>query len=236
VSEPRRPVRRLAMGAAVLALLGVWVSHAAEYARTGGRVLSAPGVPGAIHPYMLPVAVVLVLAAALGAARLWHAWVALSWRLARTRAGIRAAWRGHGAATAAAEAAELPPFGCRLATLWPALASVQISLYVLQENLEARWSGLPLPGLGPVTGVHRAAPLIHLGVALLLAIGAAAVLAGFRRRAHAVAASERLLRVLQRALTGRFLSLPRDGAWTPSPEDLFGTHILRRPPPRPSIG
>ncbi len=203
MTAPRRPVRPLAVGGMLLALVGVWVGHAAEYVRTGGRALAAPGLPGAVHLYMLPVAGVLLLLAAVGAAGLWRSWVALSWRMARARAGIEAVWRGRRPVHPVPEAGSLPPFGCRLAALWPALGTVQVALYLLQENLEALSSGMPMPGLGPVTGVHWAAPLVHLTVALVLAVAAAAVLALFRRRARVVAVSERLLRALVGTLAAR---------------------------------
>lgn len=232
MTTPRRPVRRLAVAGMLLALVGVWVGHAAEYLRTGGRALAGPGLPGAVHPYMLPVAALLLVVAALGAAGLWRAWLYLGWRMARARAGIEAVWRGRRPVHAVAQADSLPPFGCRLAALWPALAAVQIAIYLLQENLEARSAGLPMPGLGPVTGVHWAAPLVHLSVAFVLAGGAAAVLALFRRRARVIAFSERLLRALVGTVAPRSVRPAGGRGWTPSPVDRFGTHILRRPPPR----
>ncbi|HEX3606941.1 MAG TPA: hypothetical protein VH134_13540 [Candidatus Dormibacteraeota bacterium] len=232
---PGRPVRRLAVAGVLTALIGVWVSHTVEYARTMGLGRSGSGLAAPVHLYMVPTAAILTLCATLGAARLWRAWVALSWRIARTRAGIEAAWRGLRTSHLPFDHGRPPSFGSRLVALWLPLAAVQVALYLLQENLEARWSGLPMPGFDPVTGVHWAAPLVHLAVALVLASAAAAVLALFRRRECAVVLSERLLRVLLRVLVARRVPVDPARSWTPSPVDRFGTRILSRPPPPPAL-
>ena len=232
---PRHPVRRLAVAGVLTALTGVWVSHTVEYARTSGLGQTRLGLTAPVHLYMLPTAVILALVAAIRAARLWRSWVALSWRIARTRAGIEAAWRGLRPSHLGSDHDRLPSFGCRLAALWLPLATVQVALYLLQENLEARWSGRPTPGLDPVTGIHWAAPLVHLAVALVFASGAAAVLALFRRRG----ARRRPRGAAAPCPAARpgGPALPADPArsWTPSPVDRFGTHILSRPPPPPVL-
>jgi hypothetical protein len=219
------------MGGVLIALIGVWVTHTAEYARILGPEVVWRALPGSVHLYMLPLAGVLGLVAAQGGARLWRAWTAMGWRLERTRAGIEAAWRGRQPPHPLPAAHSLPPFGCRLVALWLPLAAVQIALYLLQENAEARWAGIPMPGLGPVTGLHWAAPLVHLAVALLLALGASALLGLFRKRAHVIVACERLLRALMVAGAACIAPACPARRWTPSPVDLFGTQILGRPPP-----
>jgi hypothetical protein len=223
--------RPLVMGAVLIALIGVWMTHTAEYVRIGGPTEAWHVLTGSVHLYMLPTAGILALVAALGAARLWRAWTALGWRLQSTRAAIAAVWRGRQPSHPLPPAHALPPFGCRLLALWLPLAVVQAALYLLQENAEARWAGLPVPGLGPMTGLHWAAPLIDLAVALLLAAGASALLALFRRRAHVVVASQRLLHALMVAVAARVTPPAARRGWVRSPLDLFGTHILRRPPP-----
>jgi hypothetical protein len=160
-----------------------------------------------------------------------RAWTALGWHLQRTRADITAIWRGRRPPHPVPVARALPPFGCRLVALWLPLATAQVTLYLVQENVEARLAGLAMPGAGPLTGIHWAAPLIHLGVALILALGASAVLALFRARTHVIATSQRLLHALMAAVAERVTSASAGGVWAPSPVDLFGSHILPRPPP-----
>jgi hypothetical protein len=226
-----RPVRRLAFAGVLGALTGDWVTHTAEYARIDGSAGVWHALSGSVHLYMVPAAGLLVLAAGLGAARLWCAWTALGWRLERSRAAIAAVRRGHRPAPPLPAARVLPPFGCRLLALWFQLVAAQVTLYLLQENVEARWAGLPMPGLRALTGIHWAVPLIHLGVALLIALGAAALLAQFRRRAHVVAASQRLLHALMVAVAARWTGATPGSGWVPSPVDRLGRHILCRPPP-----
>ena len=225
-----RPVRRLAMAGVLGALVGDWVTHTAEYARLDGAAGIARALSGSVHLYMLPAAALLTMAAALWAARLWRAWTALGWRLDATRAGIAVAWRGRHPHSLPADRV-LPPAGCRLLALWLPLVVVQVTLYLLQENIEARWAGLPMPGLGALTGVHWAAPLIHLAVALLVAAAACVVLTRFRRRVRVIVIAQRLLHALVAAIATRTIPSYAGGGWASSPVDLFGTHILTRPPP-----
>jgi hypothetical protein len=225
------PMRRLATAGVLGALIGDWVTHTAEYARLDGAAGIGRELSGSVHLYMLPAAALLTLAAALWAARLWRAWTALGWRLEATRAGIAAAWRGRRHPHSLPADRALPPAGCRLLALWLPLVVVQVTLYLLQENLEARWAGLPMPGLGALTGVHWAAPLIHLAVALLIAAAACVLLTRFRRRARVIVIAQRLLHALVAAIATGTTPSYAGGGWASSPVDLFGPHILRRPPP-----
>ena len=121
-----------------------------------------------VHAYMLPVAVVLVVFSAVFAVRLARAWQALNDRLDRAAAGVRRIWRG-GSEDVAFVRLERSTPGTRLVAIWLPLAQPQIALYLLQENVEAVASSQPTPGFGAITGIHWAAPLVHLYVSLLLA-------------------------------------------------------------------
>src|SRR4029077_1888868 len=104
----------------------------------------------------------------------------------RRAGGPRAAPRGlprgeRVAPSTLAPAAEVSaPAG--LLAFWLPLGAAQLALYLAQENLEAVLGGAAAPGLGPVTGVHRAAAALQLGVALVLAAGLLAVGRLLRRR------------------------------------------------------
>ena len=117
---------------------------------------------------MLPVAGALVVLGAVFAFRLARAWQALNDRLDRAAAGVRRIWRGRADSGAGARSPRSTP-GTRLAAIWLPLAAAQIALYLVQENVEAVARSQPAPGLGAITGIHWAAPFVHLYVSLLLA-------------------------------------------------------------------
>jgi len=234
VMPPVTSRRRPSAGAAAvvfLALVGAWLGHTLEYLRVEG----GPGVERAllagVHAYMLPVGVLLAVGAALAGVRCRHAWLVLGRRLDRARASLRGLARGERVAPSTlAPAAEVSaPAG--LLAFWLPLGAAQLALYLAQENLEAVLGGAAAPGLGPVTGVHRAAAALQLGVALVLAAGLLAVGRLLRRRVHTIARVERLLRLLwDRLLHGR--RSPRGArAWRPAPVERFGHQLWSRPPP-----
>src|SRR5207245_8812538 len=103
-------------------------------------------------------------------ARCWQLWTELGLRLDRARAAVAAAWRGRQRSRLTAAATTVPSAPARMAALWLPVALLQIGLYLIQENVEAVVAGSPAPGLGAVWGAHWAAPLVHAGVALLLAV------------------------------------------------------------------
>lgn len=231
------PPRRVAAGAAgafvLLALLGAWAGHTLEYLRMVGGAGPGPRGLGGAHVYMVPLGALLALAAAAAAAGCWRAWLGLGRRLDRARAGLARAWRG--GRTAPAPTGPVPRVSppARLVALWLPLGAAQVTLYLVQENLESILAGGGPAGAGPLLGIHRAATAIHAAVALVLA---AAMLAAGRllaRRAGVLAGCERLLRVLwspRRAaagLPGR--ARPRLGP----PVDRFGRQLWCRPPPAP---
>ncbi len=94
--------------------------------------------------------------------------------------------------------------GTRLVAIWLPLAAAQIVLYLVQENIEAVARSQPAPGLGAVTGIHWAAPLVHLYVSLLLACLIRICQVLFHRREVVVERVEALLRaIVRRRLQGR---------------------------------
>jgi hypothetical protein len=115
------PPRGLAAGAAgaavVVALGGAWLGHTLEYLRVaGGSGLERAPLAG-VHAYMLPVGVVLALAAALTGAHCWRLWFQLGRRLDGARAALLRARRGERVVAAVhPHAAVSPP--ARLVALW----------------------------------------------------------------------------------------------------------------------
>jgi hypothetical protein len=164
---PQRQIRVAASGGVVLALVGLFIGHTLEYLRVWGPAGVAASMTNPVHAYMLPVAAVLVVLSGVFALRLARAWRTLNARLDSAAAGMRSIWRGRTDAAAAPRSPSTP--GTRLIAIWLPLAAAQIALYVVQENIEAVASSRPAPGLGAITGIHWAAPLVHLYVALLLA-------------------------------------------------------------------
>ena len=226
------PRRHAAAAAAVVvaALLGAWLGHTLEYLRVGGAPGLGTALAAGVHVYMLPLGVLLVLAAAAGAAAGHRAWLGLGLRLDTTRAALFRALRGHapGPAFAAGPVVSVPG---RLLALWLPLGAVQIALYLGQENLETLLAGRPAAGLAPLLGAHRAAAGVQLAVALVLA--AALLLAGrlLAGRARELARCVRLLRVLawSRRCAGDAPAAPI--LHLPAPVERFGRQLWSRPPP-----
>jgi hypothetical protein len=220
-------------GGVLLALVGLWLGHTAEYARVwGARGLSAEFF-GSIHAYMLPLAAIIAVLAVAFAARLWQAWARLGRRLDAARAQLGAALRGRRPehVPTAVPVDSAPSISSGVAIVWPALSLLQIALYLVQENVEAVAAGMPAPGIAPITGIHSLASLVHAGVALVLITTAAIVLRLVRRRARAIDAVEGVTRALLRVLI-RPLQIVRPLAVDiRTPLQLIGLHLRRRPPP-----
>jgi hypothetical protein len=227
-----RRARAAASGSVLLAFAGLWLAHTLEYLRVWG----AAGVVGSItnpaHAYMLPLLGVLVVLGALYGLRLWRAWQALNQRLERALLGLRAVWRGRNARVPDAPPAFSPV--ARLAAIWLPLAGAQIVLYLIQENVEAVARTQAAPGFGAITGIHWAAPLVHLYVSLLLACATRICQVLLHRRASVVARVEALLRAAARhRRTAHPPAVGRPDSPTGSPLDRLGRHLWRRPPPLP---
>jgi hypothetical protein len=233
---PRRRLRLAASSGAGVALIGVWLGHTLEYVRLAGAAGLRQELVGSVHWYMAPLGLLLALVAAAGAVRLVGMWSALGRQLAWTRFAVGQALRGERGLQPPPGLGRRPqPVALRITGLWLPLAAAQIVLFVVQENVEYAAAGYPAPGLGAITGVHWAAPLIHAGVALVLACVAVMLHRVLQRRSHAVAATEALLRLLLAHLT-RAISwatprhLARAGI-----VDRFG-RLWCRPPPLLTAG
>jgi len=228
---PAWRLRLAASGSALLPFVGLWLSHTLEYVRVWGTTGLDTQLRGSVHGYMLPLAAVLACLGAAGGVRCRQLWRELARRLEEARLGIAAAWRSRPPRAVAARADAPPSRSAGVVALFLPVLAVQLALYMLQENAEAWGAGAPAPGLGAVSGIHWAAPLLHIAVALVLS----AVVVTLRRHVggliEAVAACVRLLRVLAGFL-GRPIAHARPRpSWRPSPLDRLGRQLWRRPPP-----
>ncbi len=225
-----RQTRVAASGGVLLALIGLFLGHTLEYLRVWGPTGIVESITNPVHAYMLPVAGVLLALGAVFALRLARAWQALNARLDGAAAGVRRVLRGRNADVSVAPTA-LSTSGTRLVAIWLPLATAQTALYLVQENIEAVARSQPAPGLGAITGIHWAAPFVHLYVSLLLACVVRICEILFRRREIAVERVEALLRVIARRRRAAAPSSRRPAALAVSPLDRLGRHLWRRPPP-----
>ena len=227
-----RRARAAASGSVLLAFAGLWIAHTLEYLRVWGAAGVVGSITNPVHAYMVPLLAVLVALGALYGLRLWRAWQALNQRLDRAMLGLRCVWRGQNARASDAPRASSPV--ARLAAIWLPLAGAQIVLYLIQENVEAIARAQPAPGFGAITGIHWAAPLVHLYVSLLLACGTRICQVLLHRRAVVVARVEALLRIaVRRRRSAHPPAVASPGSPSASPLDRLGRHLWRRPPPLP---
>jgi hypothetical protein len=223
-------MRFAASGGVVLAIVGLFIGHTLEYLRVWGSAGVVASMTNPAHVYMLPVAAVLLVLSAAFALRLARAWQALNDRLDRAGAGVRRMWRGRSEHAPAARSVRSNA-GTRLLAIWLPLAAAQIVLYVIQENVEALATSQRAPGLGAITGIHWAAPLVHLYVSLVLAATVRICQVLFHRREAAVARVEALLRALGRRCRTVLPVFRRPAARVVTPIERVGRHLWRRPPP-----
>ncbi len=227
-----RQTRVVAAGSVLLAFIGLWVGHTLEYLRVWGGDGLVTSMTNPVHAYMLPLAGALVVVSALFALRLWHAWQALDTRLQQAAARLRRVWRG-GAEPVTDSAGRSSSPAARLVAIWLPLAAAQIVLYIVQENIEAIAGAKPAPGLGVITGIHWAAPLVHLYVALLLACGTRICQILLHRRTLVVERLEAFVRAAiqrRRAVPGP-VAVPHEACDALSLFDRLGRDLWRRPPP-----
>jgi hypothetical protein len=228
-----RQTRVAASASVLLAFIGLWAGHTLEYLRVWGGAGLVSSMTNPVHAYMLPLAGFLAVVSALFALRLWLAWQTLNTRLDHAAEKLRRVWRGRVEPVPGASPRP-PSAGARLVAIWLPLAAAQIVLYIVQENIEAIAHAQPAPWLGAISGIHWAAPLVHLYVALLLACGTRICQVLLHRRTVVV---ERL-EAFVRAAIRRHRTLPRalsalqrvDAA---SLFDRLGRDLWRRPPPLP---
>ena len=228
VIAPRR-VRVAAPAGVLLAFVGLWIGHTLEYLRVLGTAGLAASLVSPVHIYMVPLAALLAVLSALFGLRLWRAWQALNLRFDRAAAGLQRIWRGCDAELPAPEPAASPV--ARLAAIWLPLAAAQIALYLVLENVEAIARARPAPGWGAITGIHWAAPFVHLYVALLLACGVRICQVLLHRRAVVAQRVEALLRAAVRRRGAPPTASPLPAGCDASPLDRIGRHVWRRPPP-----
>lgn len=228
----QRRLRPATSGGVLLAFIGLWFTHTLEYLRVWGTGGIVDSITNPVHAYMVPLAALLAVLSAMFGLRLWRAWQALNTRLARAALGLRSVWHGRAATTPDASDPASPV--ARLTAIWLPLATAQLVLYLIQENIEAVARAQPAPGFGAITGVHWAAPLIHLYVSLLLACGTRICQVLFQRRRTVVARVEALLQVaIRRRRTAAAALVARAHATIAPPLDRIGRHMWRRPPPLP---
>jgi len=226
----KRQARVAASGGVLLAFVGVFIAHTLEYLRVWGPTGVVASMTNPVHAYMLPVAAVLLVLSAVFALRLARAWTSLNERLDLAANGMRRVWRGGGDHVSMAQGRRSTA-ATRLLALWLPLAAAQMVLYLVQENVEALASSRPAPGLGALTGIHWAAPLVHLYVSLLLACVVRIYQVVLHRREVVVERVEALLRALARRLRTIAPDLAPPIVRAVSPHERAGRQLWRRPPP-----
>lgn len=225
----QRQVRIAASASVLLAFAGLWISHTLEYLRVWGSTGLIDSWTNPVHVYMLPLAVVLIVLSAACGVRLVMTWRGLHDRLELAAAGLRMIWRGRSAVVGDAPLRSSP--GTRLAAIWLPLFLAQLVLYLIQENTEAIARAQPAPGLGAITGIHWAAPIVHAYVAFILACAVRIGQILLHRRAVVVERVEALFRVLARRSGRIAAAVAVPVTRFASPFDQLGRHLWRRPPP-----
>jgi hypothetical protein len=226
-----RSQRGLAANAALvaaLALAGVFLAHTAAHLRAYGLAGLRFELDNSIHRYVMPRLLVVALVAVL---------LACLWAGVRLLTLVRHAQRLGDDLALRASRRPLDVLPRWQRSRWSAvrllavLLPLQVSLYVLQENLETWWDTGWWPQLAVVTGpVHGDAIPIHAAVAVLLCLAVAAVhrlLARVERVVH------------QRALLLVLLYARPAAEGEPHPVTLFiprlqqflGAVLWQRPPP-----
>ncbi len=234
----RRTWTWLVPGVALLACIGVWFSHTLEYVRVWGWSGVEQELTGSVHLYMVPVGVALVLLVATAGAALARLHRLLSRRAARASGLLAGVWRARpdaDAHTARARRDTTLSSGRLVLLLGAALATLQVGLYVIQENVESAVNGGPAPGLSVISGVHWAAPLIHAAVGLALAGISVGLWSLFRRRQVAVERLELAVLAVLAAVAARRhrpLLAPYAPLRVHGAPAYLGASIWCRPPPQ----
>jgi hypothetical protein len=227
----QRQARVAASGFVVLAFAGLWIGHTLEYLRVWGTAGLADSLTNSVHVYMLPIGAALAVLGGLFGFRILRAWQMLDARLESAATAIRQIWRGGRPEMPDVPRRQASP-APRLMAIWLPLAGAQIALYLIQENVEAMARAQPAPGLGAISGIHWAAPLVHCYVSLLLACGVRICQVLLSRRKVVVERAEALLRAVVRRLRRPVPPASRPALRTAtSPLDGIGLHLWRRPPP-----
>jgi len=223
-------------GFVLLALVGEWVAHAGTWYLTGG---ATPGqaFSGVTHTYLEPVGLVLV---ALAVVASWSVWRGLRHLVTMARSfesSVRQAWRHDLRDTTvplAARAAEPDSRWLRPGQLWAGLLFVQLVVYLVQENVEARAAGFGYPGLHVFTAHHGSALAVHATVALLTSMLAVEVWDRWIRRSHDVVVAARAYHAVTSRRTAIPVASPPRTTTVDRLLDRVGRSILSRPPPLPA--
>ena len=220
-------------GLLLLALLGAWLSHTAVYVDLRGPAGLQADLLASPHRYMLPAAALILTATALVVRPVWRLWCDLGLRLQVVRTAVDRVQRGLLPASPLSHRSVHGTLRSgRLLALWATVAPLQLTLYVLQENLEALSAHQVAPGLSVLWSDHWAATLIHAVTALVLCALAVWLTRGVARRARSLAVEARLLRWLLRRLSAARCTV--SAALLESPLDRFGPQLWSRPPPLPT--
>ena len=212
----------------ILAVVGTWLGHGIEYARVAGLRGLVDGLAGPLHTYMVPAGAVIAVLTFCVASDCALAARGIRQRRRELQNRLAAAFRGRRVALAAPPPAVARQLNGR--AMLAALASLQLILYLLQENVEAAVAGSNAPGFGAVSGSHWAAPLVHLAVAAALSLVVIVVRRAFTTRLRAIAALVSLLDVLLQRL-GASTKLPRPStAPFGAPAWLTAARVTRGPP------
>lgn len=213
----------------VLAVVGTWLGHAIEYSRVAGLRGLVDGLAGPLHTYMVPAGAVIAVLTFCVASEFALAARRMRQRRSELQTHLTDALRGRRKELARA----LPPASAPQLSgraILAALTSLQLILYVLQENIEAAAAGASTPGFGAVTGTHWAAPLVHFAVAGLLSLIVVGVRRGFAARLRAIATLSSVLDVLLRLLRASTAQPRPSTATAATPAWLTAARVLRGPP------
>jgi len=213
----------------VLAVVGTWLGHAIEYARVAGLRGLVDGLAGPLHTYMVPAGAVIAVLTFCVASEFALAARRMCQRRGDLRNHLADAFRGRRKRLARVlPPASTPQLSGR--AILAALTSLQLILYLLQENIEAAAAGVSAPGFGAVTGTHWAAPLVHFAVAGLLSLIVISVRRAFAARLRAIAALVSVLHVLLRLLRASTARPRPSTATVATPTWLTAARVLRGPP------
>jgi hypothetical protein len=202
------------------ALVGTAAAHNLEYLRTFGPGEFPNAASRSVHTYLGPAGILLALLAVLVVGSALRIARLLESRLYAFATGSRANELDLSQPT---RAPSLSKAGL-VTLMW----TVQVLLYLVQENVEAHVLGLHSPGLGAITGAHNGAVLVHLAVAMVLS---AAVWVIHRP-------VTRLIRAVREAIAAFVARYrPRDSRPVRAslriltPVQRFGVSLWGRPPP-----
>lgn len=210
----------------LMAFVGTWLGHTLEYLRVDGAGGLVRTMTGSVHVYMLPLGLVLLVGAVVGGI----GWLKVVTDLADRLQRLRGALYGGRRVDLTTGPVEAGP-AARLCSVWLTLATAQLGLYLVQENLESVAAGRRAAVFGPVLSHHWAAAPIHLAVACALATLAVPLLGYRRRLERAVRTHERLVARLwgSRRL---MLAVPVPVlAPVLTPHQRWGSQRWQRPPP-----